>query len=183
MAKRYIPAWERVVRVMLENTPWDVLSPEEQQAVHAFVTDKNKGDADKAEALLTQLIPQVELRKALPLGIIILLWVLALLGAPVLTLALGTKWLAPALAALIIADICGAKSVRMSRLWDARKSGAEGVSAALSAMYYTTLRSPLAATDKVKLTVAVLALLLLAATWFLPEQMALVVIRPGEERL
>lgn len=169
MAKRYIPAWERVVRVVLENTPWDALHPDEQQAVQAFVTDKNKGDADKAEALLAQLIPKVALRKALPLAGIILLWAAALLSAPLLCFAFGTKWLAPALAVIIIVDICGAKSVRMRRLWNERKSGAEGVSAALSAMYYTTLRSPLAAAEKVRLTVAVLAMLLLVATWFLPE--------------
>ena len=82
MAKKYIPAWERVVRAVMENTPWDALHPEEQQAVLAFVTERNKGDADKAEALLAQLVPKVQPRKALPLGVIILLWVLALIAAP-----------------------------------------------------------------------------------------------------
>lgn len=169
MARKYIPAWERVVRAVLENTPWDALHPEEQQAVLAFVTERNKGDADKAEALLAQLVPKVQPRKALPLGVIILLWVLALIAAPVLCLALGTKWLAPALLVCLVVELCTGKNTRMCKLWNTRSAGAEGVSAALKGMFRVTLRSPVKA-DPVKLGVMAAALLLLAATWFLPEQ-------------
>lgn len=170
MAKKYIPAWQRTVLAALAESPWEELKPDEQQALRAFVAEKKKTDQAGAEALLTQTLHLVKPRKALTLGFIILLWMAALLAAPMLCFAFGTKWLAPALAVCLVTELCGAKSARMRRLWTARTPGSEGASAALAAMYRTTLRSPLAATDKVKLTVMLLALLLLAATWFLPEQ-------------
>ena len=153
MARKFIPAWERTVRIALESTPWDSLPPEEQQAVQLFVTERHKGDADKASALLTQLIPRVQPRKALPLGVIILLWVLALIVAPVLCFAFGTKWLAPALLVYLICALCTGKKNRMRKLWHDRPNGAEGVSAALKAMFRVTLKSPLKA-ETVKLELA-----------------------------
>lgn len=168
MAK-YIPAWQRAVLAALSLTPWDALQPDEQQSVRAFITEKNKGDADKAETLLQQTLTQVKPDKALPLGALILLWVLALVLAPALTLTLGTAWLAPALVVCIVWTLCTAKSTRTHRLWSGRKSGAEGVAEALRAMYLTALHSAFAAVDKVKIIVMVAVLALSAAVWALPE--------------
>lgn len=168
MAK-YIPAWQRTVLAALSLTPWDALHSDEQQSVRAFITEKNKGDADKAEMLLQQTLPRVKPCKVLPLWAIILLWVLGLALAPVLTLTLGTAWLAPALAVCIVWMLCTAKSARMRSLWNSRKSGAEGVAEALRAMNLTALRSAFAAVDRVKIIVMVAVLALSAAVWALPE--------------
>lgn len=168
MAK-YIPAWQRAVLTALSITPWDTLHPDEQQALRDFITEKNKGDADKAEMLLRQTLPKVKPRKALPLGAIILLWVLVLAAAPLLTLTLGTAWLAPALAVCLIWELCTAKTARMCRLWNSRKSGAEGVAEAVRDMYATALHSFFAAVNRGKVIVMLVALALSAALWALPD--------------
>lgn len=168
MAK-YIPAWQRVVLAALSNTPWEAMSADEQQAVRAFVTERNKDDAERAEALLQQTLPLVKPRRSIPLGVLILLWVLALAAAPLLTFAFGTKWLAPALAVCLVWEICGARAKCMRRLWEQRESGWDGAAAALKGMFYTTLRSPLAAADKVKLIVMTACLALFIVLWALPE--------------
>lgn len=168
MAK-YIPAWQRTVMTALSNTPWETLHPAEQQAVRAFITEKNKGDADKAEMLLRETLPRVKPSKAVTLGVIILLWVLALAAAPVLTFALGTKWLAPALMVCLVWELCTAKKNRMRKLWNGRKSGEEGVAEALRAMFAVSLRSPFAAADRIKMIVMLAVLALSAAVWALPE--------------
>ncbi len=168
MAK-YIPAWQRTVLTALSLTSWDELHPAEQQSVLDFITEKNKGDAAKAEMLLRQTLPKVKPRKAMPLGVIILLWVLVLAGAPLLTFAVGTAWLAPALAVCLLWSLCTAKTERMRRLWIGRKSGAEGVAEAVRAMFSTALRSPFAAVNRVKMIAMLAVMALSAALWALPE--------------
>ena len=168
MAK-YIPAWQRTVLTALNNTPWEMLHPAEQQTVYEFILEKNKGDADRAEKLLRETLAMAKSRKALPLGVIILLWGLALVGAPLLTFAFGTLWLAPALALCLVWEVLTAKKTRMRKLWNGRKSGQEGVAEALRAMQTTALRSPLAALDKVRAGVMLVALVLSVALTVLPE--------------
>lgn len=176
MAK-YTPAWQRTVLTALNNTPqatdgasaWAALNPEEQQSIRAFIAERSQGDEEKSAMLLTKTLQQVKPRRALPLGAIILLCVLALLAAPLLCFAFGTKWLAPALVACIVWELCTAKATRMRRLWNERKPGGEGVEAALKSMYFIALRSPMVAVEKVKLAVMVIVLLLSAVLWALPE--------------
>ncbi len=173
---RYIPAWQRVVLTALNNTHmtmgvpsgWAALAQEEQQAVRTFITEKNKGDAARAEILLAQTLTMARPRRALSLGVIILLWVLALIAAPLLTFAFGLKWLAPALAVCLLWELCTAKSSRMRQLWVRRKSGEEAATQTLNDMFYVALRSPLAAVDKVKLAVMTAALALFMVLWALP---------------
>ena len=166
----YFPAWQRVVLTALSNTPWETLHPAEQQAVRDFAVQKNKGDADKAEMLLAQTLKQVKPRKALPLAVLILLWVLWLAAAPLLTFACGTAWLVPALAVCLVWELCTAKQSRMHRLWRQRKSGAEGVEEALKDMNWVALRSSFGAVRRVRVIVMVVVLALSAAVWAMPQQ-------------
>lgn len=169
MAKKYIPAWQRTLLTALNNTAWDEMKPDEQQAVRGFVAEKNKGDDIKTEMLLQQTLNQAECGKRRPLWMLILLCVLALAAAPLLTFLTGTKWLVPALVVCIVWELCAAKNARMRRLWQEREPGSEGVTEALKRMYLTALHSPLAAADKVRLGIMLAVLALFAVLWALPE--------------
>lgn len=169
MAKRYVPAWQRTLLTALNNTAWDEMKPDEQQAVRAFIAEKNKGDDIKTEMLLQQTLNQAERSSRRPLWMLILLCVLALVAAPLLTLLTGTKWLVPALAACIVWELGTAKKTRMRRIWQEREPGGVGVAGALKHMYLTALHSSLAAADKVRLGIMLAALALLAVLWVMPE--------------
>lgn len=169
MARSYIPAWQRVVLIALNQTAWDEMKPDEQQAVLAFIAEKNKADDVKTDMLLQQTLNRAAHSKRMPLGVLILLGVLALIAAPLLTLALGTKWLVPALAACIVWELCTAKKTRMRRIWQDREPGGEGTAMALKRMYLTALDASLAAANKVKLGVMLVALVLLVVLWAIPE--------------
>lgn len=150
MAK-FIPAWQRAVLTALSLTPWEAMKPDEQQSVRDFVAEKNNHDAARAESLLQLCIAQAKPARPMPLGVLILLGMLALAAAPLLTLAWGTKWLLPALALCMVWELCTAKKKRMRSRWQERDPGGEGTMRALKAVYTTALRSAFAAADKVRL--------------------------------
>lgn len=179
--RKYVPAWQRVVLMALQNMPaatdgksaWDSLTQDEKQAMHCFVTERNGKDAEKSDTLIMQLLPQMKPRKLMPLWLVILLFVAATVALAMLALAGEAKLLYAGLAVLAAAGIvvllCNARKARMSWIWSQRENSREGTVKALNAMYYTALRSPFAAVSKGKAALALVMLVLFAVLTALPE--------------
>ncbi len=161
MAKKYIPAWQKVLLTVLNNAPnasdgssaWASLGPEEQSAVKRFLTDRAKGDQDKADAMLRETLPLVKPARSLGWLFLIGLLVVCILGGLVLAALTENAFGAKAQAALytvgfgiaLISNFVGAKGSRMRRIWTKRKEAEEGAYAALKRMFGVSLSSPLVA--------------------------------------
>lgn len=161
MARKYTPAWQRTLLTSLNNAPnasdgasaWASLPPEEQSAVKRFLTDRAKGDPDKADAMLRETLPLVKPAKELGWLWLIGVLVVCILGGMVLAALTENVFDAKARAAMytvgfgisLISNFVGAKGSRMRRIWTKRTEGEDGAYTALKRMFATSLSTPLVA--------------------------------------
>lgn len=185
MAKEFVPAWRRTVLAVLQSVPlavdgksaWEGLSQDERQAMRSFIIERNENDEEKAKAMLEQTFPLVKVRKPMAKGLMIALLAVAGIAAAVaaamLVLMGQEKLLFAGLAVLAAAALvwllCRAKFARMSIIWNRRGGSQAEAEKALKAMYYTALRSPVAAVNKRIAGLALAMLLLFAVLTALPE--------------
>jgi len=177
MAKKYIPAWQKVLLTVLNNAPnpsdgasaWASLVPEEQSAVKRFLSDRAKGDQDKADAMLRETLPLVKPTKELGWLWLIGLLVVCLLGGMVLADLTENVFGGKAQAVLytigfgvvLISNFMRAKGDRMRRIWKKRGAGEEAAYAAMKRMFGVSLGTPLIAL-KSPLTLLALVMLVLS---------------------
>lgn len=161
MAKKYIPAWQKVLLTVLNNAPnpsdgdsaWGSLAPEEQSAVKRFLSDRAKGDQDKADAMLRETLPLVKPTKELGWLWLIGVFVVCLPGGMVLADLTENVFGGKAQDVLytigfgvaLISNFMRAKGDRMRRIWKKRGACEEAAYAAMKRMFGVSLSSPLVA--------------------------------------